>query len=191
MSQGWRSSRSEIAVPDSRTSGAIGQSAQSPRRQTTQKISASRARRELYQDRRAAEAQHKAPATHMFRRGRDCRDAIWIPWFPPEVQCRFVRTASDMCVAKSDVRFTPDSDRESGLLHKVMSALPRKRTCAVRLGMSAWANSGLTAVHSITSSTLANREDGKVSPSDLALLMAGLDYPAGFWSPLFSHHFFY
>jgi len=31
-----------------------------------------------------------------------------------------------MCVAKSDVRFTPNSDRESGFPHKVMSALPPK-----------------------------------------------------------------
>jgi hypothetical protein len=30
------------------------------------------------------------------------------------------------CAAKSDVRFTPDSDRESGFPHKVMSALPPK-----------------------------------------------------------------
>ena len=29
-----------------------------------------------------------------------------------------------MCVAKSDVRFTPNSDRKSGLPAKVMSALP-------------------------------------------------------------------
>ena len=31
---------------------------------------------------------------------------------------------ADMCVAKSDVRFTPNSDRESGIPAKVMSALP-------------------------------------------------------------------
>jgi hypothetical protein len=29
-----------------------------------------------------------------------------------------------MCVAKSDVRFTPNSDRKSGLSQKAMSALP-------------------------------------------------------------------
>src|SRR5262249_55594444 len=33
---------------------------------------------------------------------------------------------ADMCVAKSDVCFTPNSDRESGLPQKVMSALPPK-----------------------------------------------------------------
>src|SRR5262245_26698454 len=33
---------------------------------------------------------------------------------------------ADMCVAKSDVRSTPNSDRESGFLQTVMSALPPK-----------------------------------------------------------------
>jgi hypothetical protein len=31
-----------------------------------------------------------------------------------------------MCVAKSDVRFTPNSDHKSKFPHKVMSALPQK-----------------------------------------------------------------
>jgi hypothetical protein len=35
------------------------------------------------------------------------------------------------------VRFTPNSDRESEIPQKAMSALPRKQTCAVQLGMSA------------------------------------------------------
>jgi hypothetical protein len=33
---------------------------------------------------------------------------------------------ADMCAAKSDVRFTPNSDRQSGFPRKVMSALPPK-----------------------------------------------------------------
>jgi hypothetical protein len=33
---------------------------------------------------------------------------------------------ADMCAAKSDVRFTPNSDRESRFPQKVMSALPPK-----------------------------------------------------------------
>jgi hypothetical protein len=33
---------------------------------------------------------------------------------------------ADICAAKSDVRFTPNSDRKSGLPHKVTSALPPK-----------------------------------------------------------------
>ena len=33
---------------------------------------------------------------------------------------------ADICSAKSHVRFTPDSDRESGFPREVMSALPPK-----------------------------------------------------------------
>jgi len=33
---------------------------------------------------------------------------------------------ADICAAKSDVRFTPNSDRKSVFPHKVMSALPPK-----------------------------------------------------------------
>jgi hypothetical protein len=33
---------------------------------------------------------------------------------------------ADICGAPTDVRFTPDSDRESGFSQKVMSALPLK-----------------------------------------------------------------
>ena len=33
---------------------------------------------------------------------------------------------ADICAAKGHVRFTPNSDRESGFPHKVMSALPPK-----------------------------------------------------------------
>jgi hypothetical protein len=44
---------------------------------------------------------------------------------------------ADMRTANADVRFTPNSDRENGLSKKVMSALPRKRTSAVQLRMSA------------------------------------------------------
>src|SRR5262249_17714882 len=41
------------------------------------------------------------------------------------VDVRFGSKA-DMCVAKSDVRFTPNSDRESGIPANVTSALPPK-----------------------------------------------------------------
>ena len=43
-------------------------------------------------------------------------------------RARDVRFGSkaDICGATSHVRFTPDSDRESGLPRKVMSALPPK-----------------------------------------------------------------
>jgi hypothetical protein len=37
---------------------------------------------------------------------------------------------ADMCAAKSDVRFTPNSNRESGFPRKVMSALhPKADMC--------------------------------------------------------------
>jgi len=35
---------------------------------------------------------------------------------------------ADMCAAKSDVRFTPNSDHKSEFPHKVMSALPPRAT---------------------------------------------------------------
>src|SRR4029077_3252790 len=43
-------------------------------------------------------------------------------------KARHVRFGSlaDICSAKGHVRFTPDSDRESGFPRKVMSALPPK-----------------------------------------------------------------
>jgi hypothetical protein len=44
---------------------------------------------------------------------------------------------ADMCSAKEQVRFTPDSDRKSGHVPVVVSALPLKQTCAAQLGMSA------------------------------------------------------
>jgi hypothetical protein len=53
-----------------------------------------------------------------------------------EADVRFGSKA-DICGAPTHVRFTPNSDRESELPQKVMSALPRKRTCAVQLQMSA------------------------------------------------------
>jgi hypothetical protein len=47
---------------------------------------------------------------------------------PPLAHRAHVRFGSkaDICVAKSDVRFTPNSDRKSGLALTVMSAFPLK-----------------------------------------------------------------
>jgi hypothetical protein len=43
-----------------------------------------------------------------------------------------------MCTALAHVRFTPNSDRESGFLQKVMSALPPiADMCSVRFGPKA------------------------------------------------------
>src|SRR5262245_10007442 len=147
MPQGWRSSRSRIGVPDSRTSRAIARSAQSPRRRTTQKISADRARPESRRDRPATEAQHKVPTTHMLCRARECRDAIWIPLFPPEVQCRFVPpvyleaslsrvkmwklvfVGTYPCIDATRVRdqcHVRLGQKQTCALHQPMSALPQK-----------------------------------------------------------------
>jgi len=52
------------------------------------------------------------------------------------VNVRFGSEA-DMCVAKSDVHFTPDSDRESEFPRKSCLLYPWKRTCAAHLPMSA------------------------------------------------------
>jgi hypothetical protein len=41
---------------------------------------------------------------------------------------------ADICGATAHVRFTPDSDRESGFPHKVMSALPPKADMCIALG---------------------------------------------------------
>src|SRR5262245_62289783 len=42
-----------------------------------------------------------------------------------------------ICSAKSNVRFTPNSDRESGPPANGHVRYPRKQTCAVQSGMSA------------------------------------------------------
>ena len=54
----------------------------------------------------------------------------------PGINVRFGSKA-DICSAKGHVRFTPNSDRESGFRKKSCPLYSRKRTCAVQLGMSA------------------------------------------------------
>ena len=51
----------------------------------------------------------------------------------------YVRFGSqaDLCGAKANVRFTPNSDCESDFSQKSMSALTPKQTCAAQSGMSA------------------------------------------------------
>jgi len=70
---------------------------------------------------------------------------------------------ADMCSAKRHVRFTPNSDRESGFPQTVMSALPPKAdicgaTRDVRFGPKA------DIVYSITSSALASSVAGTARP---------------------------
>jgi hypothetical protein len=55
-----------------------------------------------------------------------------IPAFAPWQDSRFGSEA-DICNAKSDVRFAPNSDRESGFPQTVMSALlPKADMCGAR-----------------------------------------------------------
>ena len=51
------------------------------------------------------------------------------------------RSKADMCIARRHVRFTPNSDRESGLSQKVRSALPLK---ADMCGFDACRHGGMT-----------------------------------------------
>ena len=53
------------------------------------------------------------------------QQAVGIGQIAKETNVRFGSKA-DIRAAKSHVRFTPNSDRESGLPQKVMSALPLK-----------------------------------------------------------------
>jgi hypothetical protein len=49
---------------------------------------------------------------------------------------------ADMCAAKRHVRFTPNSDRESGFRQNVMSALPPKADMCGAVRMSSAARTG-------------------------------------------------
>ena len=87
-----------------------------------------------------------------------------------------VGSEADMCSAKRHVRFTPNSDRKSRHAQMVMPALPPKAdmcgaTAHVCYGPKA---DSCTAAnndrYSITSSAMANSEDGMVRPSAFAVL---------------------
>jgi hypothetical protein len=76
-----------------------------------------------------------------------------------------------MCSARAHVRFTPESDRESGFPQTVMSALPAKAdmcgaTTDVRLGPEA----DIRSLYSITSSAAKRMPFGMMTPSALAVL---------------------
>jgi hypothetical protein len=76
----------------------------------------------------------------------------------------------DICDATAHVRFTPNSDRKSGLPRKVVSALPPKADMfAVQLGMSALGHKR-TSPYSITSSARASSIGGTVRPMALPVL---------------------
>src|SRR5262245_28129077 len=91
----------------------------------------------------------------------------------PQVQSRpSYRIRQDMCVAKSDVCFTPNSDRESDF---------RKRSCLLYPPESGyvqcngpcllWANSGHRGPYSNTSSARPISVLGMVRPSALAVFI--------------------
>jgi hypothetical protein len=93
------------------------------------------------------------------------------PRTPPLV--RFGSKA-DISGATSHVRFTPDSDRESGFRRKVMSALPPKAdmcgaTRDVRFGPEADSRSKKDC-YSMTSSAAISKPGGTVKPSAFAVL---------------------
>jgi hypothetical protein len=72
--------------------------------------------------------------------------------FAPWQDVRFGSKA-DICGATDHVRFTPNSDRKSGFLHKVMSALPLKADmCAAtsNVGFGPKADITLTAPQKAT-----------------------------------------
>jgi hypothetical protein len=72
-------------------------------------------------------------------------------------RCVRFGSKADMCAANRHVRFTPDSDRESGFPRKVMSALPPKADiqagCSVPLVRHAMASSRRSSPQNSSPST--------------------------------------
>jgi len=87
-----------------------------------------------------------------------------------------------MCAAKSDVRFAPDSDRESGLPQPVMSALPAKADMCSALGHVCFgpkADIGTSITFRLTfASRLRNRLFAWIAHIREMVFPAGLDTPA-------------
>src|SRR5262245_1406564 len=83
---------------------------------------------------------------------------------------------ADICSAQLHVRFTPDSDRKSGLLHKAMSALPPKAdmgSAATHVCFGPIADilrRSKMMLYSITSSARDSSDCGTERPSALAVL---------------------
>jgi hypothetical protein len=75
-----------------------------------------------------------------------------------------------MCSAKSDVRFTPNSDRESEIPQKAMSALPPKADMCGALANVCFGPKADIAPYSITSFARPIRVLGTFRPSALAVL---------------------
>src|SRR5262245_59705007 len=81
---------------------------------------------------------------------------------------------ADICVAKSDVRFTPNSDRESEFPHKAMSALPLKADmCSALADVCYGPKADMRRTchsYSMTSSARPSTTGGIARPSALAVL---------------------
>src|SRR5262245_16652639 len=77
---------------------------------------------------------------------------------------------ADICTAQAHVRFTPNSDRESGLPQTVMSALPPEADmCSANLNVRYGPIADIT-LYSITSSARSSKVGATVSPRALAVL---------------------
>ena len=75
-----------------------------------------------------------------------------------------------MCTATSHVRFTPNSDRESDIPQKAMSALPPKADmCSATRHVRFVPIADIAATYSITSSAAFSKPNGTVRPSALAV----------------------
>jgi hypothetical protein len=88
----------------------------------------------------------------------------------PFLDVRFGSKA-DICAATSHVRFTPNSDRESGFPHKIVSALPPKADmCSALAHVCFGPIADIGMRYSITSSARTRRVRGMVTPKVLAVL---------------------
>src|SRR5262245_20266874 len=77
---------------------------------------------------------------------------------------------ADICAAKSHVRFSSDSDRESGLPQTVMSALPpQSGHVRCNQGYPLLGHKRTLRIYSITSSARASTNCGIVSPMAFAV----------------------
>jgi hypothetical protein len=78
---------------------------------------------------------------------------------------------ADICAATSHVRFTPNSDRESGFpANGHVRFTPESGHVQCTSSYLLWANSGHRAIHSITSSARLCTDCGTVMPSALAVV---------------------
>jgi hypothetical protein len=78
---------------------------------------------------------------------------------------------ADISQRNCRVRFTPNSDRESGFPQTAMSALPPiADMCGATMDVRFGAIADIPSIHSITSSARPSSAGGKVRPRALAVL---------------------